>query len=66
MSREAMQELGIQEGDIVEIYGAWMQEAKAVLSEEKDMTLVRISQQVREALPCSVGQYVGIRRKYEA
>ena len=66
MSKEAMAELGIQEGDIVEIYGAWIQEAKAVLSKEKDMTLVRMSQEIREALPCSADQYVGIRRKYEA
>ena len=66
MSKEAMEELGIQEGDIVEIYGAWIQEAKAVLSKEKDMTLVQMSQKIREALPCSPDQYVGIRRKYEA
>jgi len=65
MSSEAMEELGIQEGEIVEIYGAWIEEAKAVLSKEKDMTLVRINKQIREALPCSVGQYVGIRSKYE-
>ena len=66
MSKEAMEELSIQEGDTVEVYGAWIQEAKAVLSKEDDMTLVRMSQKVREALPCSPGQYVGIRKKYEA
>ena len=66
MNGEAMEELGIQEGDIVEVYGAWIQEAKAVLSKEKDMTLVRLSKAVREKLPCSIGQHVGIRKKYEA
>jgi anaerobic selenocysteine-containing dehydrogenase len=66
MSKEAMEELGINAGDLVEVYGAWIQEARAVLSKEKDMTLVRLSKAVREKLPCSIGQHVGIRKKYEA
>jgi anaerobic selenocysteine-containing dehydrogenase len=62
MSREAMEELGVRDGDYVEIYGAWMQRAKAVLSKEKDITVVRIHRRIREALPCAIGQHVGIRK----
>ncbi len=63
LSREALEELGIQEGESVEIYGAWMQEAKAVISDEKEMTIVRMNKTIREALPCAIGQCVGIRSK---
>ena len=66
LSKEAMVELGIQEGDMVEVYGAWIQGAKVVLSKDKDITLARLSKDVREALPCAVGQFVGIRKKHEA
>lgn len=62
MSREAMEELGVREGDDVEIYGAWMQRAKTVLFNEKDITVVRMHRKLREALPCAVGQTVGIRK----
>ena len=66
LSKEAMVELGIQEGDMVEVYGAWIQEAEVVLSKDKDITLARLSKDVREGLPCAVGQFVGIRKKHEA
>jgi len=66
LGKEAMEELGIQEGDMVEVYGAWIQEAEVVLSKDKDITVVRLSKDVREALPCAVGQFVGIRKKHEA
>ena len=65
LSKEAMVELGVQEGDRVEVYGAWIQEAKVVLSNDKDITLARLSKDVRQALPCAVGQFVGIRKKHE-
>jgi hypothetical protein len=66
LSKEAMVELGIQESDEVEVLGAWIQEAEVVLSKDKDITLARLSKDVREALPCAVGQFVGIRKKHEA
>jgi len=65
ISREGMEELGIEQGDLVEIYGAWIQEVKAVLSKEKDITVVRMDKAVREALPCIIGEYVGVRSKYK-
>jgi hypothetical protein len=61
MSKEAMEELGVREGEMVEIYGAWIQRAKTVLSKEKDITVVRIHRKIRDALPCAIGQTVGIR-----
>jgi hypothetical protein len=64
MSKEAMEELGIRKGDSVEIYGAWMQEAETSLSNEKDMTIIRMDKAIREALPCEIGQCVGVRSKY--
>lgn len=67
LSKEAMEELGIlREGDMVEVYGAWIREAEVVLSKDRDITVVRLSKDVREALPCAVGQFVGIRKKHEA
>jgi hypothetical protein len=66
LSKEAMVELGVQEGDRVEVYGAWIQEAVVVLSKDKDITLARLSKDVRQALPCAVGHFVGIRKKHEA
>ena len=65
LSKEAIEELEIQEGDLVEIYGAWMKEAKVVLSDEKDIELVGMDKALRVALPCVIGQCVGIRKKYE-
>lgn len=66
MSKEAMEELEISENDIVEIYGAWMQKAKAIFSQEKDITLVRMDKKIREALPVALGQTVGVRKEYQA
>jgi hypothetical protein len=66
MSREAMEELEISENDIVEIYGAWMQRAKAILSKERDITLMRMDKKVREALPVAVGQTIGVRKEHQA
>jgi hypothetical protein len=64
ISKEAMEELGIQEGDTVEIYGAWIQRATAVLSDEDDITVARMDKSIREGLPCSIGECVGIRPEY--
>jgi hypothetical protein len=66
MSKEAMEELEISENDAVEIYGAWTQKAKAVLSREKDITLIRMDKEIREALPVAIGQTVGVRKEYQA
>ncbi len=65
MSKEAMEELEISENDIVEIYGAWMQKAKAILSQEKDITLIRMDKKIREALPVAMGQTVGVRKEHQ-
>lgn len=65
MSKEAMEELRIKEGDVVEIYGAWMQKATTILSDDPDITVVHMDRAVREALPCEIGQYVGIRSEYK-
>lgn len=64
MSKEAMEELEISENDIVEIYGAWSQKSKAILSEEKDITMIRMNKKVREALPVAIEQIVGVRKEY--
>lgn len=64
MSKEAMEELEISENDSVEIYGAWMQKARATLSQEKDITLIQMDKKIREALPVAIGQTVGVRKKY--
>ena len=64
ISRKAMEELGAREDDSIEIYGAWMQEAKAVLSKQKNPIIIQLSRGIREALPVNIGQNVGIRKKY--
>ena len=66
VSKEAMEELEILENDIVEIYGAWMQKAKAILSQEKDITLIRMDKKIREALPVAIGQAVGVRKRFKS
>jgi len=65
MSKEAMEELEISENDIVEIYGAWMQKAKAILSQEKDIALIRMDKKIREALPVAIDQTIGVRKEYQ-
>ena len=66
MSKEAMEELEISGNDIVEIYGAWMQKAKATLSQEKDITLIRMDKKIRETLPVAIGQTIGVRKEHQA
>lgn len=66
MSKEAMEELEISENDIVEIYGAWMQKGKAILSKEKDITIIRMGKKMREALPVAIGQTIGIRKRFKS
>ena len=65
MSKEAMEELEITENDVVEIYGAWMQQGKAILSQEKDIALIRMDKKIREALPVAIGQTIGVRKEYQ-
>ena len=65
MTGEAMAELGVAEGDVVEIIGAWTQKAKVVLlSGGGDITALRMDKKTRAALPVDVGQEVGVRKEY--
>lgn len=64
ISKEAMAELGILEGEVVEIIGAWTQKAKVIPSTEQDMTIIRMDKEIRGALPVDIGQEVGIRKEY--
>ena len=65
MSGEAMAELGVSEGETVEIIGAWTLKAKAVLlGGEGDITALRMDKKTRTALPVDEGQEVGVRKEY--
>ena len=64
ISKEAMVELGVSEGEIIEIIGAWTQKAKVVLLKEGDITAIRMDRRIRTALPVDTGQEVGVRREY--
>ena len=64
ISREAMAELGVSEGEIIEIIGAWTQKAKVVLSKGGDITTIRMDKRTRTALPVDIGQEVGGRKEY--
>jgi len=65
MTGEAMAELGVSEGETVEIIGAWTPKAKAVLlSGGGDITALRMDKKTRTALPMDVGQEVGVRKEY--
>ena len=64
ISKEAMVELGVSEGGIIEIIGAWTQKAKVVLLKEGDITTIRMDKRIRTALPVDTGQEVGVRREY--
>ena len=64
ISKEAMVELGVSEGEIIEIIGAWTQKAKVVLLKEGDITTIRMGKRMRTALPVDTGQEVGVRREY--
>jgi len=64
ITEEAMTELGISEGETVEIIGAWTQKAEAVLLKEGDITIIRMDEKTRTALPVDAGQEVGVRKGY--
>ena len=64
ISREAMAELGISEGETIEIIGAWTQKAKAVLLSEGDITAIRLDTKTRTAVPVEIGQRAGVRKEY--
>ena len=65
MSGEAMAELGVSEGETVEIIGAWTQRATAVLlSGGGDITVIHMDRKTRIALPVDTGQEVGVRKEY--
>ena len=55
MTEEAMTELGVSEGETVEIIGAWTQKAKALLLKEGDITTIRMDKKMRTALPVANG-----------
>jgi hypothetical protein len=65
LTQEAMDELGVKEGDIVELYGAWMQEVTAVPYQNEEISVARLDKASREALPCAIGQDLGIRKKFK-
>jgi len=64
ISKEAMLELGISEGEIIEIIGAWIQKAKVVLLKGGDITTIRMDKGIRTALPVDIGQEIGARKEY--
>ena len=64
ISKEAMAELGISEGETIEIIGAWTQKAKTILLGEGDITTIRMDKRTRTALPVAIGQEVGVRKEY--
>ena len=65
MSREAMAELGVSEGETIEIIGAWTQKATAILLRGGgDITVIRMDRKTRTALPVDTGQEVGARKEY--
>lgn len=63
ISKEAMAELGVFEGEIIEIIGAWTQKAKVILSKEEDITIIRMDKTIRTSLPIDIGQEVAVRKK---
>ncbi len=64
ITEEAMTELGVSEGETVEIIGAWTQKAKVILLKEGDITIIRMDEKIRIALPVDIGQEVGVRKEY--
>ncbi len=65
MTEEAMTELGVSEGETIEIIGAWTRKAKAVLLKGRgDITTLRVDEKTRTALPVDIGQEVGVRKEY--
>jgi len=64
ISTEAMVALGVSEGEIIEIIGAWTQKAKVVPLKGGDITTIRLAKRIRTALPVDIGQEVGVRKEY--
>ena len=64
ISREAMAELGVSEGEVIEIIGAWTQKAKVILLRGGESTTIRMDKRTRTALPVDIGQEVGGRKEY--
>ena len=64
ISKEALVELGVAEGETIEIIGAWTQKAKAVLLRDGDITTIRMDKRTRAALPVDIEQEVGVRGEY--
>ena len=64
ISKEAMVELGVAEGETIEIIGAWTQKARAVLLKGGDITSIRVDKGTRTALPVDIKQEVGVRGEY--
>lgn len=64
ISKEAMAELGVSEGDTIEIIGAWTQKVTVTTLREGEIDTIRLSESIRKALPISVGQEVGVRKEY--
>ena len=64
ISREAKVELGVSEGEIIEIIGAWTQKARVVLLRGGDITTIRMDEGTRTDLPVDIGQEVGVRKEY--
>ncbi len=64
ITEEALTELGVSEGETVEIIGAWTQKAKVILLKEEDITIIRMDKKIRTALPVDTGQEVGVRKEY--
>jgi len=64
ISEEAMVELGVSEGETIDVIGAWTQKAKATILREGETTTIRMDERTRKALPVAVGQEVGVRKEY--
>ena len=64
ISKEAMVELGVSEGEIIEIIGAWTKKAKVVLLKGGGITTIRMDKRIRTALPVDMGQEAGVRKEY--
>jgi len=62
ISKEAMSELGISEGDHIEIIGAWTQNAKIILLTGETINTIHLNKATRLALPVAVGQEAAIRK----
>lgn len=67
ISREAMAELEVSQGETVEIIGAWTQKATVVLLKEgESITTLHMDRRTRKALTVDVGREVGVRKEYHS